>query len=146
MASPGRLLALLAGILVLAAIVIAFRMRPAKQSPLAAAVAVLPAFLMLLLFYSLAGHMRQTLGAWPSSIGERGFPALLLAHSRAAEDWFIVLVWISMFAWPAAFLVCVLVRRWRTCVYYLGLYALACLVAFGAMLLAPAPFLEWWMD
>jgi hypothetical protein len=43
-------------------------------------VATAPAFVMLLLFYSLAIHMYLALGGWPESIGERGFPATLIAR------------------------------------------------------------------
>jgi len=144
--SPILLVAALAGILALVAIVVAFRMRPAKQSRIAVAAAVLPALLMLSLFYSLAIHMHQSLGAWPSSIGERGFPARLVIHGSIAAHYFTILALVSIFAWPVTFLLCALIRRWRVCVYYLGVYAFACLVCFAAMLLAPAQFLNWWWD
>lgn len=137
---------MLAGVLALIAIIVAFRARPAKQSRVAVAVALLPALLMLAMFYSLAIHMRQSLGAWPTSIGERGFAAPLVAHACLATEYFSVLMLLSIFVWPAVFLICLLVRRWRICVYYLGVYALACLVGFGAMLLAPSQFLKWWWD
>jgi len=108
--------------------------------------AVLPAFLMLVLFYSLAIHMRYSLGAWPTSIGEIGFPQSLITHDSIATNYFIALTLIIMFAWPAALLFCALVPRWRMALPYLGLYAFACLVCLGAMLLAPSPFLNWWWD
>ena len=145
-ASPILLFALLAGILSLIAVAVAFRLRPSKQSRNGFIAAVLPALLMLSLFYSLALHMHQSLGAWPTSIGERGFPAPLVTHGSIAVNYFGVLVLVSIFAWPVAFLVCSLVRRWRVCLYYLGVYALACLLCFGAMLLAPSQFLNWWWD
>ncbi len=143
--SPVLLVVLLAGVLALAGIVVAFRMRPAQQSAVAVAIAALPALVMLLLFYSLAIHMRQSLGSWPTSIGELGFPATLTAHCGIAQDCFSFLL-LSMLAWPIIFLVCLLIRRWRVCVYYLGIYALACLSCIGAMMLAPSPFLDWWWD
>ena len=145
-ASPILLVAMLAGILALVAIVVAFRMRPAKQSLIAVAAAVLPALLMLALFYSLAIHMHQSLGGWPASIGERGFPASLTTHGYIATTYFSILLLVSIFAWPISFLFCLLIRRWRVCVYYLGVYALSCLVCLGAMLLAPSQFLNWWWD
>src|SRR5262245_50988102 len=37
------------------------------------AIAALPGILMLALFYSLVIHMHQSLGRWPTSIGENGF-------------------------------------------------------------------------
>jgi len=136
----------LAGVPVLTAIVVAFRMRPAKQSRTGVAAAVLPALLMLGLFYSLAIHMHQSLGAWPTSIGERGFPTGLITHGSIATNYFTILLLVSIFTWPVAFLLCALIRRWRVCVYYLGVYAFACLVCFGSMLLAPSQFLNWWRD
>ena len=63
------LVAMLAGILALVAIVVAFLMRPARHSGVAVLAAISPAVVMLALFYSLAVHMHQSLGAWPSSIG-----------------------------------------------------------------------------
>jgi hypothetical protein len=144
--SPILLIAMLAGILALVAIVVAFRMRPAKQSRIALAAVTLPALLMVALFYSLAIHMHQSLGGWPSSIGERGFPASLITHASIATNYFTILLLVSIFAWPVTFLLCLLIRRWRVCVYYLGAYVFACLVCFGAMLLAPSQFLNWWWD
>ena len=140
------LVSTLGGILALVAVVLAVRMRPGKQSRIAVAAAVLPALLMLALFYSLAVHMHQSLGAWPASIGERGFPAGLITHGSIATNYFTILLLVSTFAWPATFLLCLLIRRWRVCIYYLGVYAFACLVCFGAMLLAPSQFLNWWWD
>jgi hypothetical protein len=144
--SPILLFAMLAGILGFAAIVVAFSSRPAKQSRIGFSVAVLPALLMLVSFYSLAIHMHRSLGAWPTSIGERGFPAPLATHAYIAANCFGVLMLVSIFAWPVAFLLCLAIRRWRVCLYYLGVYALACLVSFGAILLAPLQFLNWWWD
>ena len=144
--SPIALVAIFAGILALGAVVVAFRMRPRKPSRAALALTALPALMMLGLFYSLAIHMHQSLGAWPSSIGERGFPAPLVTHAHIAAFYFSIVLLVSIFAWPAIFLLCLVVRRWRGCVYYLGVYAFSSLVCFGAMLLAPSQFLYWWWD
>jgi len=135
-----------AGILALGAVVVAFRMRPTKPSRAALAVTASPPLIMLALFYSLAVHMHQSLGAWPASIGERGFPAPLVTHAHIAAVYFSIVLLASIFAWPAIFLLCLVVRRWRGCVYYLGMYAFSSLVCFGAMLLAPSQFLYWWWD
>ena len=62
------LLTAVAILLLQGGIALAFRMRPARQSRMAIAAAVLPPLLMLALFYSLAVHMYQALGAWPASI------------------------------------------------------------------------------
>jgi multisubunit Na+/H+ antiporter MnhB subunit len=103
---------MLIGILALVAIVIAFRMRPAKHSSVAVVAVVSPALVMLGLFYSLAAHMHQSLGAWPSSIGERGFPESLITHAYIATNYFAILLFVSIFAWPVVFLLCLLNRRW----------------------------------
>jgi hypothetical protein len=144
--SPRLFYVILVGGLALAATAIAFRMRPTKPSRIGFTIAVLPALVMLVLFYSLAIHMRQGLGAWPASIGDHGFPAPLVTHGSIATNYFGILAMLSVFVWPPVFLLCLLVRRWRVCLYYLGVYALACLVCFGAMLLAPPQFLNWWWD
>ncbi|MEO8425683.1 MAG: hypothetical protein ABI651_01090 [Verrucomicrobiota bacterium] len=109
-------------------------------------VSALPSLLMLGLFYSLAIHMRYGLGAWPTSIGERGFSPSLVTHGRVTWHFCEVLFLASIFIWPAAMLVCLLVTRLRRFVVYLALYALLYLVCWGLMLLAPAPFLNWWWD
>src|SRR6185295_6957138 len=61
--------------------------------------------LMLALFYSLALHMHQSLGGWPTSIGERGFSPALVAHSWIAMNVFILLFF-SLFGLPIPILIC----------------------------------------
>jgi hypothetical protein len=109
-------------------------------------VSALPSFLMLGLFYSLAFHMYRSLGGWPTSIGERGFPPLLLAHVNVTVYFFITLIWFGMFIWPVAILVCLFVRGWRRFVPYFALYALLFGICWGLMQLAPEQFLYWWRD
>ena len=58
----------------------------------------------------------------------------------------MVLLLFSLFVWPVAYMICAVVRRWRVALYYLGIYALAFLVCFGATLLAPGAFWDWWLD
>ena len=140
------LIVILAGILALVSIVVAFRLRPSKQSPIAFALAVLPALLMLALFYSLAIHLHHHLGAWPQSIGDRDFPQSLITHERVAESYFMVLMLFSVFVWPIAYISCLVIRPWRACLYYLGVYALSFLLCFGAAWLAPSQFWNWWLD
>lgn len=101
---------------------------------------------MLGLFYSLALHMHQSLGGWPTSIGERGFPPLLLAHARIANIYLVIFLLISVFILPATILVCLLVPSWRWLVRYLALYALSLCVCWALTQLAPEPFLWWWRD
>jgi hypothetical protein len=117
-----------------------------RVSRVGAAVSVLPATVLLGLFYSLAVHMHHTLGGWPEVIGEHGFPPSLLTHAHVAIEFFSILVLATVFVWPVAYLVCVAVPSWRRVAPYLGMYALAFAVGIGMMLLAPAPFLNWWWD
>ena len=101
---------------------------------------------MLGLFYALAWHMHASLGAWPTSIGERGFSPALLTHSQIATSCFSMLLLASMFAWPVAFILCSFVRPWRRWTAYLSVYFLSVGSCIGLMLLAPARFLYWWWD
>ena len=101
---------------------------------------------MLGLFYTLALHMDRSLGGWPTSIGERGFPASLVAHANITMYFFIALIWFGVFVLPVAILVYLLRQPWRHFAPYFVLYALAFLVCWGLMQLAPEPFLIWWRD
>ena len=62
----------------------------------------LPCLLWILMFYSLAVHMYQSLGAWPEVIGESGFPAALIWHSDLTMMGFTVLFFsaCSFGRWP----------------------------------------------
>ena len=101
---------------------------------------------MLGLFYSLAFHMRQSLGGWPTSIGERGFPPSLLAHANITVLCFEALFLSMLFLVPAAIAVRLLVERWRRFVPYLALYSVLFLICWGCMQFAPEQFLYWWRD
>jgi hypothetical protein len=118
-------------------------MKPSRTGVLLSS---LPSLLMLGLFYSLAIHMRYSLGHWPTSIGDRGFPAALVAHGHLTWHYCGALLLISMFLWPAGLLVCLLVSRWRRFVLCFVGYALFYALCWGLMLLAPASFLNWWWD
>lgn len=101
---------------------------------------------MLGVFYSLAIHMLWQLGGWPQSIGDQGFPAVLSMHGRLASNYCGLLMLASMVVVPFGIPACLLVTHWRPFVRYFALYALAYLVCWGLMLLAPPPFLTWWWD
>jgi hypothetical protein len=109
-------------------------------------VSALPSLLMLGLFYSLAIHMRYSLGAWPTSIGTRGFSPFLIIHEQVAWHFCSGLVVASLYTVPIAILVCLLVARWRRFVIFFALYALLHAICWGLILLAPSPFLNWWWD
>ena len=108
--------------------------------------AALPSMISLGLFYSLALHMRHALGNWPSSIGERGFPPLLVTHANVTADFFFILLLSSVFLAPAAMLVCAVTPRWRWSLPYFALYVALFFVCWGLMQLAPEAFLNWWRD
>lgn len=140
------LVVIAAGVLGLAAVVVGIRPRPSAPSRAITLLALLPALAMLGLFYSLAVHMHQSLEGWPKAIGTQGFSSSLETHAHMAFGYFSLLFLINLLALPVTLLLCVLVRRWRGGIFYLGVYALSYSVGFGAMLLAPSQFLNWWWD
>jgi hypothetical protein len=90
--------------------------------------------------------MHQSLGAWPTSIGERGFPPLLAAHETITVDFCIAFILFIVFVLPVAILVCLLVPHWRRLVPYFALNALLFVICWGLMQVAPEQFLYWWRD
>jgi hypothetical protein len=140
------LLLVFVGLLALASIIVSFFRRPARQSYLALTASVLPAFLMLASFYSLAIHLYHHLGGWPTGIGDHGFPPALILHENISVTFFMILMLVTFFVWPVVYILCVAIRRWRVCLFYLGAYAFSFLLCSGAMLLAPSGFWNWWWD
>lgn len=124
----------------------AYCRHPTSLSRVAIALCLAPSLVFLGLFYSLALYIHRSLGSWPTSIGERGFPPDLLAHASLATNYFSALLVTTLFAVPLAFLVCLLVRSWRRWTTYLSFHVLSFVSCVGLMLLAPAPFLNWWWD
>jgi len=110
------------------------------------AVSAAPGLLFLGLFYSLALHMHQSLGGWPTSIGERGFPPLLLTHATITEYWFMASIVATFIVVPIAILTCLLVPRWKHRVTYFAACEFLFFVAWTFKGLAPQPFLNWWWD
>lgn len=108
--------------------------------------AISPGLLMLVLFYSLAVHMRLSLGAWPDRIGEEGFPDALVMHATVALRWFYVVFMSVIFALGPVFLLCAIVPSWRRGLNYIAAYMASFAFCFVGMLMAPAPFLSWWWD
>jgi len=109
-------------------------------------ISALPSLLMLTLFYSLAFHMYWSLGGWPAGIGEAGFTTVLKTHASVATNYMAFLLLLTVYAWPMAFLVCVLMRRWRALVPCLAIYALSFIASWCLFRLAPSRFLVWWWD
>ncbi len=112
-------------------------------------IAALPGIVMLALYYSLAIHMHHSLGTWPTSIGERGFPSTLVTHCAIAVNFYSAL-FLSMFILPVPILVCLLAERWRRFGRAFGIYFVVyagfLLLCFMLMQIAPAQFLYWWWD
>src|SRR4051794_11778952 len=84
-----------------------------KASKAGISLSALPSLLLLGLYYSLALHMHQSLGTWPTSIGERGFPPLLVTHANFVEYYFEILLILTIFVLPVIIIICLLVRRWQ---------------------------------
>jgi hypothetical protein len=118
----------------------------ARRSRLAMAAAAVHPIVSVGLFYSLAIHMHRRLGGWPRGIGDRGFPDGLALHADLASHAFGALLLGCLFSWPLAVLLCASAPRLRPGLLYLGIYGLTGGAAFGAMMLAPEPFLYWWWD
>ena len=105
-----------------------------------------PGALLLGSFYSLAFHMRQSLGSWPASIGTSGFPRLLVAHAQITMALFGLLLVSSVLLAPGAIAVCLATPRWRRNAGYFLFYVVMFFVCWGLMQLAPGQFLYWWRD
>jgi hypothetical protein len=100
----------------------------------------------LAIFYSMAAHMYFSLGHWSQSIGTNGFGPALLLHSEA-QYWLIGVVGhLSFYVWPVAVITSAVFSKTRRFLPYLGIYALAVLICWGLMHLAPRQFLYWWFD
>ncbi len=108
-------------------------------------IAILPYLLALLLFYSLAIHMHQSLDGWPG-IGTDGFPSALLMHDKIQGAYISYLLLFTIFVVPAIILVCLLVSRWRHLVVYFVLHLVSLPVCYVLMQLAPEGYLYWWWD
>ena len=109
-------------------------------------ISILPYLFALLLFYSLAIHMHQSLNGWPERIGTNGFPAALLIHDQILSTYITYLLFFTIFVMPAIILVCLLVSRWRHLVVYFVMHLVSLPVCYGLMQLAPEGYLYWWWD
>lgn len=115
-----------------------------KASRAGIIISVMPSLIMLGLFYSLAVHMYQRFGGWPTSAGEHGFPPMLVAHGAVAVAFCTGHGLFTAFGLPVAALVCLIVPKWRVAVPYFILAALMFFIGLGLMKLAPHQFLRWW--
>ncbi len=97
------------------------------------------------LFFTLALHMHRSLGGWPETIGNRGFPEGLLQHESAAFTAFGILL-VGLLLSPLALLLCAAAPRLRGGLSPIATYATASIAALLLTNLAPDPFLYWWWD
>jgi|GEM_PF-1328891 len=97
-------------------------------------------------FFSLAVHMRLSLGEWPQSIGNDGFSSALIIHQDIAGLFFGALLLGMFFVWTPVALVSCFSKRLRTSLKYQGIFAVASMSTFGLTFLAPSDFLNWWWD
>ena len=108
-------------------------------------VALVYPVLGLLLWYSLAAHLRLGLGRWPESIGiEPGTP-FFRAHAGVMR-WLIIIGFFSTMVAGVVGGVLVVIPRTRKLSVYPLAFAGGCLVAFGLMHLAPHSFINWFLD
>ena len=121
-------------------------LRRAWPSVVGTVLAVLPSLLFVTMFYSLAVHMRLSLGDWLDRIGIQGFPPELVQHFEITGFVFGWMLLGSVFALPVVMLACVGIARGRRLVFYLGTSGIAFALVQGLIALAPAPFLSWWWD
>ena len=109
-------------------------------------VAALPSLIALVLYYSLAIHMKLALGEWPTSIGEKGFSPALLTHAFVEKRYFVALLWFGIFVFPIALLVCALLPRLRRLLLLLAISAAIFLASCLLRLCVPPAFFWWWLD
>ena len=109
-------------------------------------IAILPYLVALLLFYSLAIHMHQSLDGWPERIGTDGFPSALLMHAKIQGAYITYLSLFTVFVVPVIILVCLLIPRWRHLVVYFVVHLVSLPLCYGLIQLAPEGYLYWWWD
>ena len=110
------------------------------------AISLVPWFLALGLYYSLAIHMYQSLGGWPERIGTEGFSPALLIHDKIHGFYIGYLLFFTIFVVPVIFLVCLFVPRWQSLVIYPSWQILGMLIFFLQMFFAPDGYTNWWWD
>lgn len=101
--------------------------------------------LFLVLYFSLALHLRYSLGAWPNRIGASPGTPSFHFHDSAACLFF----WVGTVLVPVsgvAGCLFALFPGYRKAALYYAIFAVAGLLAWVAMQLAPSQFLQWWWD
>ncbi len=107
---------------------------------------LIPGLLNLVLFYSLAIHMHQSLGKFPEVIGDRGFPSNLKLHEDWALGYFGYLFFFSLFAWPPLLILCARIKALKRFFGHVAAVGISFWVSFALTFLAPSGFIYWWWD
>jgi hypothetical protein len=106
--------------------------------------AVAGPLLWLAIFYALVAHVRLALGRWPK-FGESFTDWALSGHSQAT--WYFAGALVAMlYPAPLVAIGCLFFPPYRHVSIYSLTFAAAVGLAFGTMLLAPGPFLNWFFD
>lgn len=108
--------------------------------------AILPAAIPAVLFYTAAIHMYSEFSGWPPPRGVSGFSPSLTRHAEAAIALQYYLILGSFFGLPIAGLAVIFFRKARTAIPYLGAFAAATLLFHLSLFVMPSGFISWWMD
>jgi hypothetical protein len=136
-------------LLMMATLVIFFglRLRDQAYPPMYGIIlALIPSFICIGLFWSLAIHMYHKLGDWPLGIGYEELDGSLLFHAEASFSYYWQLIVLSILVLPVPFVISASIRRLRRFLIYIGLHAAGVSIATLMMFLAPLGFQHWWWD
>ena len=109
-------------------------------------IAAIPAAVLLLTCASLGMHMVRSLGGWPTNIGFSGFPPLLEAHAQLTVGYYGIVTMIELMVVPLLIIGFACTRRSQQWLYHAGFQVMCWAVGNALLLLAPDPFLYWWID
>ena len=107
---------------------------------------LVPGAINLVLFYSLAVHMHESLGKFPEVIGDRGFPPNLKLHGDWALGYFGYLFFFSLFIWPLLVLLSAKIKGIQSFAGQVSAVGISFWVSFVLTFLAPKDFIYWWWD
>ena len=105
--------------------------------------AALPAC-WLVLFYLFVAYVRFSLGRWPEF--NQHLEGGWFSFCDPAIRYFAGALMSSLYVAPIILIGALFFRRWRHVSVYALAYGAAVGIAFGAMCLAPHPFLNWFFD
>lgn len=109
-------------------------------------VALTPSVLSLGLFWSLAIHLRHSLGGWPLGIGFAELQGPLLFHAQVAFNFFWLVTQYSIMNWPLYCGISAIFPPFRKTLLYAGIYSAGLALVTIFMFAAPSGFQQWWWD